>query len=359
MTRFNDVTTQFSEYVRRTKGRRMEQVGDTYLPPNLTPGQFYDLMLPLVQGTFEDSRAIMHSPDIVSAPVQITSMGTMWLGMNMEKKWYELGAPEYKIHPGMVEALAHTKLEIPGRAVQLPFPCFAVRLPHHHLRESPKAPWVRSLLVSEVHEQQLGAMRRKLCIMMIFEPNGPCDDPFEYSISSKFELDMHETNALNVSDAVATMPLGQSDDGYWPNREMTTELVALAISTALLAIGADKTLVRRGHISSVERTKRRKVVKKHGPIAAGTSRPYEIGADIKLPRRERNYGSSKSNGESGRHLTYSHVRSGHIRMQRSKRDGEWIWLPKFIKPTLVGKGLPMKPKATPRAIMRPKDEDAA
>ena len=353
MTRFNEVRTQFSEYMRRTKGRRMEQIGDTYLPPNLTPEEFYELVLPLTQGNIEDSRLPLRSANIVSPPLQMDVMGTMWLGMNMETKWYELGAPEFKIHPGMVEALAHTKLEIPGRAVQLPFPCFAIRLPRHFLRENPESPWVRSLLVTEIHERQLGEIRRKFCVMSMFEPNAECKDPFEYSISTKFELDMHETNALNVAACVAKMPLGQDDDGYWPGREMTTELVALAISTALLAIGADRTLVKPGTLSSVERSKRRKIVKRHGPAAAGSPRPFEVGSDIKLPRRERNYGSSKSSGESGRHLTYAHVRSGHIRMQRSKRDGEWIWLPKFIKPMLVGKGLPMKPKATPRAIFKP------
>ena len=362
MTRFNDVLTQFSEYARRTKGRRMEQVGATYLPPNLTPEQFYDGMLPLVQGNIAESTRGFQEGERVSVPVQTVAMGSMWLSMNMESKWYELGAPEFKIHPGMVEALAHTKLEIPGREVFLPYPVFAIRLPRHHLREHEDAPWVKSLMVGEIYERQLGAERRKFCVVTMFEPNVPTDDPFEFSITTKFELDMSDEGALNVGECVAHMPLGLYDDGYWPGREMTTELVALAISTALIGVGGDEEFIKRGSVSAVERTKRRKIIKRHGPASAGADRPFEVGADILLPRRERNYGrpeKDKEKGEkteSGRHLRYSHIRSGHIRMQRykNKETGAWMRKPKFIKPMIVGKGKPLKPKATPRKIVDPK-----
>lgn len=356
MTRFNEVLTQFAEYARFTKGRRMQQVGGTFLPPNLTPEEFYDAMLPVVQGNIEQSTSLLRSSDRTEVPVQVASMGSLWLSMNMEAKWYSLGAPEYKIHPGMVEALAHTKLEIPGREVFLPFPAFAIRLPRHHLREHEDAPWLQTMMVGEIYEQQLGALRRKFCVLMLFEPPDGAQDPFKYSITSKFELDMSETNSINVADCVARMPLGGDDGGYWPGREMTTEVVALAISTALIGVSGDHELVREGRISSVERSMRRKLVKRHGTAAGGTNKPFEVGADIKLPRRERNYGRSKSDSDSGRHLIYSHIRSGHIRMQRYKNeDGAWARRPKFIKPMVVGKGLPLKPKTTPRQIISPED----
>jgi hypothetical protein len=356
MSRFCEVLTQFSEYVKATNGKRMLQLGDHYLQPNLTPERYYDLMLPLVRGNVEQSRGMLKSHDRVSVPIQIETMGTTWLSMNMEAKWYALGAPEFKIHPGMVEALAHTKLEIPGRAVNFPFPCFAIRLPYQHLRESEGKPWVQSLLVSEIYEQQLGALRRKFCLLAVFEPPDGTEDVFEYSIMSKFELDMSGNDSVNVADCVERMPLGGTDGGYWPNREMTTELVALAISTALIAIGNDRTLVKQGAISSVDRLKRDRIIKRHGPSAAGSDRPFEVGADIKLPRRERNYGSSDKSGSepTGRELRFSHIQSGHIRMARCKDDeGNMIWKPVFIRPCIHRPDLPMRPKTTPRAVMMP------
>lgn len=334
----------------------MDQIGPSYLPPNLPPDRYYDLMLPLVRGNIEESRAALWSQDRVSAPIQVDAMGTLWLSMNMEAKWYSLGAPEYKVHPGMVEALAHTRLELPGRAVQLPFPCFAVRLPQHYLREAPGAPWIQSILVAEIYEQQLGALRRKLCLLCEFEPSDGAEDPFDSSILSKFELDMAEEGAINVRECVDRMPLGNTDEGYWPSREMTTELVALVISTALIAIGNDKSLIRQGTVSTIERMRREKTIKRHGPNSAGTIRPFEVGSDIKLPRRERNYGSGKNDTaeETGRHLSYAHIRSGHIRLARCKDDsGEIVWRPVFIHPTLVRPDLPMRPKTTPRAVMTP------
>lgn len=357
MTRFNEVLTQFAEYARFTNGRRMQQVGGSFLPPNLTPEEFYDAMLPIVQGNIERSNTFLRSADRTEAPVQVGAMGSLWLSMNMEAKWYALGAPEYKIHPGMVEALAHTKLEIPGREVFLPFPAFAIRLPRHHLREHEDAPWLQTVMVGEIYERQLGATRRKLVVLMLFEAPPGASDPFEYSITTKFELDMSEEQSINVADCVARMPLGEDDDGYWPGREMTTEVVALAISTALIGVSKDHELVRQGSISSAERIKHRKLIKRHGPSAGGCAKPFEVGADIKLPRRERNYGrSSDSGSDSGRHLIYSHIRSGHIRMQRYKTDdGEWTRRPKFIKPMVVGKGLPLRPKTTPRQIINPED----
>lgn len=360
MSRFYEAKTQFSEYVRQTNGKRMLQLGSNLLPPNLTPERYYDLMLPMVRGHIDQSRAMFRSSDRVSTPVQIQEMGTTWLTMNMEAKWYALGAPEYKIHPGMVEALAHTKLEIPGRAVQFPFPCFSVRLPHQHLRETPTSPWVESLLVSEIYEQQLGSLRRKFCMLTVFESPPGAEDPFEHSIMSKFELDMSD-DALNVRQCVERAPLGGEDGGYWPSREMTTELVALAISTALIAIGHDRSLIRQGSVSTIERLRRDKVNKRHGPHAAGSDRPFEVGADIKLPRQERNYGGGGKGEEgTGRELRFSHIQSGHIRMCRYKNDdGEWAWTPKFIRPCIHRPDLPLRPKATPRAVMNPASNQVA
>lgn len=362
MSRFCEVLTQYSDYVRKTNGKRMLQIGDSFLPPNLSPERYYDLMLPLMRENIEDSRGSLRSTDRVSVPIQVDTMGTTWLGMNIEAKWYALGAPEFKIYPGMVEALAHTKLEIPGKAVELPFPCFGIRLPFQHLREAPGRPWAESMLVSEVYEQQLGVLRRKFCLLTVFEAPRGTEDPFEYSIMSKFELDMSDDSPINVRQCVERMPLGGSDGGYWPSREMTTELVALAISTALLAIGSDRALVRQVPISSAERLKRDRIVKHHGPGSGGTDKPFEVGADIKLPRRERYYSSSGGKndaGESGRHLRYSHIQSGHIRMVRCKNEeNEWTWRPKFIRPCVHRPDLPMRPKTTPRAVMMPDQENA-
>ncbi len=350
MAQFYQYYSSFMDYVigmrhgRRSISNHTGQV----LPANLTPVSYYDQLVPGLADHWLGS-AKLDGPTAIN----VERLGKTWLSSNMEAQWYATGRPEYKVHPGMVEALAHTKLDVPVDAVKLPFPVFTVRFPKNHLREYRDAPFVRAIMVTTLNEEQLGEQRLKLVFSTNFTEDPRISDKLENHIITKVDLGvLGDSSDHTLQWYIDAMPKSNVSDGlYWPSREMTQEIVAIATAVAMIAIGADRNLVRpAARESTTDRLNRRRTEKRHGRGSAGTNYGFEVGADIRLPKVQRRYtkGNDEDSEERGR-LAWGHIRSGHIRRQVCGPKNSLRKII-FVPPAVIRPDLPLKPKGTSHSI---------
>jgi len=350
VSKFYFFYSSFMDYAIKTRKKDFRMVNpDTGrpIPSNLSPQRFYEHLIPeLGDRWYRDLAAQGHRN------LSTDRTGKTWLQATIEAQWYQTGRPEYKVHPGMVEALAHTNLDIPVTALQLPYPVFAVRLPSKHLREFRDAPFVRAILVSRITEVQFGQERNKLVFSTNFSDMAPGLDPMENNIITKVDMGAVGVETTHTIDwYLDNMPDSNITDGmYWPSREMTREIVALATAVALIGIGADRNLVRpAGAEGMSDRMARQRIERRHGRGAAGTNHGFDVGQDIKLPRMPRRYDRPDEESGEGPRLNYGHIRSGHMKMQA---HGPRRSLRKliFVAPCIVRPDLPLKPKSTPHMV---------
>ena len=301
MAKFYFYRSSFLSYAINVKHGKLLALPDSdeALPSNLSPAGYYDRMVPGLNRYWRH-KARLSGPTANSTARTAKS----WLNAQMEAQWYATGRPEYKVHPGMVEALAHTKLDIPASAINLPYPVFAVRLPVNHLREYDGAPYAQAILVSTLVENQFGEDRKKLVFSTSFTDQPGVEDQLENNIITKVDLGLvvGDPHSYSVQWYIDTMPFPDTTDGlYWPSREMTREIVATAVAVALIAIGGDRNLVRTSKEGTSDRLARRRTEKRHGRGSAGTDYGYEVGQDIRLPRlpRSRCRGRRQCGGGSG------------------------------------------------------------
>lgn len=349
MSKFYFFYSSFMDYAIKTrkKGVRMvDPVTGHAIPPNLSPRRFYENMLPELGDRWY---ALLR--DAGGPSLETDRAGKTWLQANIESQWYQIGRPEYKVHPGMVEALAHTKLDIPATALQLPYPVFAVRLPSKHLREYRGAPFVRAILVSRITEVQYGQERNKLVFSTNFSEMAPGLDPMENNIITKIDMGAVDSETIHTIDwYLDNMPHADVSDGmYWPSGDLNREIVALATAVSLIGIGADRHLVRPARENLTDRRTRERIERRHGRGSASTNHGFEVGQDIKLPKLPRSYRKSDEESGEGPRLNYGHIRSGHMKMQA---HGPRHSLRKliFVAPTIVRPDLPLKPKSTPHSV---------
>jgi len=366
------------------------------LPGSLALPEFYDA---ICKGTLH---AVSGADDMIGSSI----------GFFIERAWYMLGEPQFKVYPAILDALVNTHVEIDAAHLKLPFGTFLVRFPKGHYRERPGAPYVRSMLVTTVVEPPTlpgaggaptkhfpggtivdasaprSAWSQKLVLFACFEAqSSDIDAQFNYF---KFPLvpgkTIRETfEATKTREETDTVPASKT---YWPSRVCYDALLKIAVGTAFFGIGRDR---EEGGVVRAERLtgrERKAISRKTGEPKGGVSRPcFSVGRDLVLPSHEFpeargpvvhaaeavcaacahrhdthiERGGGCSTGlcgcaefDSGRHLTTGHIRSGHLHWYRtgSRKAEEGTYTIKWIAPTVVRPDLPLVPVRT-RAIKPP------
>jgi hypothetical protein len=128
----------------------------------------------------------------------------------------------------------------------------------------------------------------------------------------------------------------------WPTAREThrREVLALVVGAAMFAVSANSGLVKRVERASGSKNKKRK-----RKVFAPRPNTWTLGADIQLPGGRSESSPGESDGPSGE-LRFSHIRQGHLRMQRVGPRADPSYVLKYIGPTVVRPDLPLAERAT-------------
>jgi len=350
MPRFEQFRTQYATYLRggKVEGWRSFPTGGRFwLDKNMQPDDVYERLTHALYGARRPGQVMSDvrpdvKPDMKGGQTFDDAAGTTYHEILVERNWYRIGRPHYKVWPSMVDALMNTKINIGCEHLHMPFPLIEIRLPPKHYREDENAPWLRAMLVTKQREPD----GEKLLVFSQFAADKWAldhgGDEMTNSVLNKFALIPGDT----IDTELQRMPFRHSEhqEGgpYWPNRDCLMHMTALAVGVCFIAIGKDRSLVRPATLTTRERIKSKK---RHGrPSRKG----WEVGADIKLPKL-RDDRSCPGHGE-GSKLQFGHIRSGHMRWQPTGPREEPIYKLIFVPPTVVRPDLPMKPRLTPRSV---------
>lgn len=304
--------------------------------------------------------------------------------LDAERTWYACLQPEYKAWPAAVAALAATKISVPCEELRVPFPAFAVRLPAGFVQE-PGGPAIESLLVTLLRNSPAGigswsttsmdggltACSRRfasrwrnlgrdvpaiLSLSMGYHEGAPSAESFRFSVVS-----IGLERGVTIDEEFQRIEWDSRKRGtdfewrakYAPSEKLVREMLSLAVGTALMATGkCKKPLVAR---DQRPRQERRRFEREHGEEQP----TFHMGRDLVLPREEGAAPLPAGGEGSGRHLKWSHFRTGYMRNQPywkgSTRDKPTHHELIFIPPVIVGanKGLPLRPRTTPSSILEP------
>lgn len=341
-----------------------------------SPKDYYTDALSLIAKTLvnpESLRPLCPSEDVFNVHVEHKEDWPLCLAtQEAEYDWYALKRPTFKILPGLVDALAHTSIDVESERVKMPFPSFKIELPAGNtLGESCGAKGFDGLLVTTSDiinfEAIEGGQAAKL---HIFGTRRGDTDPRVYApLGYKgycratagfgtFPLTHHHSMfALPLTDESLTVQelLAKYDaqmmehDKDFSQRLVRRRVLSLVVATMLIAISDDKRLIKPEKLGVRHRLKAEKARKRGDKTAGLANKGFLVGADIKLPKDVQR-AISKPAG-TGRELDYGHIRSGHLRLQPyGKQDEKKRYKVIFIAPTIVRPDLPMKPKLTDRAV---------
>jgi len=289
-----------------------------------------------------------------------------------EYEWYRASRPVFKIFPGMVDALAHTSIDVECEHIELPFPAFKIDLPAGNLlgqAYGEKGYDGLFVTTSDIlnFENMEGGQGVKLCIFATRSDVGEDYGKVGYKGYCRIMADCgtfpfsshHSMLALPIIDQSMTVAelLAKYDeqmvqhDHDFGQRMARRRVLSLVIATMLIAISHDKRLIKPEQRGVKHRLKADRA-RKRGDKAAGLAgnKGFLIGADIKLPKDLRR-AMNEPAGTVGSSLNYGHIRSGHLRVQPyGKKCEKKTYKVIFIAPSLVRPDLPLKPKLTDRAI---------
>jgi hypothetical protein len=291
----------------------------------------------------------------------------------IECYWHSLGRPHYKVWPGVAESLAETSMQFAGEHFRPPYSCFSVMFPEgmfgvpNCLVYCP----TRDVAIShseairkfvDIHPDKLekGVTREQMLAMADLtearekasaETYGKrvLDLVFLWYDSDKTHIEyvipIHEGE--EIEERVVTIPDPNHDEmPIATNRKEQESMIRIAVGVAMLAVNKHELVAPDLNKEEIE---------KRFPLSRGKAgnaarnaqieRTYAkntgwiVGGNIDLPRRGQH--SSGGTGE-GQELRYSHVRSGHMRMQvhgpRNSLRKLIFVAPAFVRPDLpVGK----------------------
>jgi hypothetical protein len=288
-----------------------------------------------------------------------------------EYTWYSTGRPTFKIFPGMVDALAHTSIEVECEHIHLPFPSFRIELPvSNRLGEAHGEPGYDGLLVTTDDIVKFDALEGgqgvKLCVFASRRGREKHYEPLSLKLYNRI-CAAHGTLPLMNHHSLLGLPIiseqmtvkellvkydeqmTQHEESFG-SRMARRNLLGLVIATILIATSDDKRLIKPEERGLKHRLKAQRARKRGDKSAGREDIGFCVGADIKLPK-ELSKAINQPAGGEGRSLNYGHIRSGHLRVQPYGKKGEdKRYKVIFLAPALVRPDLPMKPKLTDRAI---------
>lgn len=303
-----------------------------------------------------------------------------------EYRWYQLGQPRYRVYENMALALAKISIDIDAGHLRLPFPVISIEVPKNCLREHDDAPYLRGMLISYkkrnepdkgspetlirynnsgrdtiTHHSELPEDTNDVMTVdfdfgdeMITDPLTNVRGPNACKPFVVFDIDPGKT----IAERFDLMPqIPPPDDGYMPSPDFQKACLRIAVGVAFFAIHDHEVIERYLPKSFVERKVRANASKSKKQLQRlqskiknmGLAHTFDVGRELVIPSRRDASDHAPSNGDTGRHLRWSHVRSGHMAWQPyGPRDNPKYKL--IFRPfTVVRPDLPMKPQ-TPHAV---------
>ncbi len=297
---------------------------------------------------------------------------TTALGYNQYTSWVhleELGRPYLKIHPEMAGMMCRTSLDIPSKHLKMPFGAFEIRLPTNNnpLVDDPEHP-LRSMVVADqaavVHlkgPQDLidgkGERRRVVYLFMDFGESATVDVGSRSVTSPIYQflnlwLQDDQPLSQSLDQAISkSMPA----QGYTPSTQLLRAATSLAIASTFFLARQHTMIFPDIHPRFKQRWER--AVKTNDKreldqIEANNKKLHHFGwslrsREIELPPPKYQTAEAGSSAESrGRafDLQFSHIRSGHLRLQPyGPQYAPTHYDVLFIAPTAVRPDLPPRP----------------
>jgi hypothetical protein len=273
------------------------------------------------------------------------------------KEWYRNGKPYVKIYPQMAAKLAKTSLDIPGNLLKMPFPSFEIRLPktNNPFAASSTTREARSIFVLRDNWRFRLNSAKEFDQLAIWVDYGDSED----ERLSNGEIYHQPTFAyVHIKlDTECTIAEGreQSYDSSFvvsdkhPTREELDALLSLTVSTAFFLAGQHQTVCPDIPTKLVEKLRKAQSDGDQGAVSEIMKKArksgmggYTLGREVELPRQQIEWSGDATHSFAQR---FSHVRSGHLRMQAIGPRGSNQHKVIFIEPTAVRPDLPMKPSS--------------
>lgn len=302
--------------------------------------------------------------------------------VSVEASWETDGHRSYyKIHPGIARMLCHTSIDIPVEAMQPTYPTFNVQLPAD---DCPLPIHNGTVLVTIQTRLDLQRMREEviqrksesgmeLCrsidanllrwenrnghrvfamVVLVFQT--PDDKRADVISTTTFYLLEGKTVGQSLDKFNEfTRQQGYDDQSNLPDADLR-RLVAIVCAVCCFASGQTDLLApdlkveppaprqkRHGRaVEALERMEAEQAERKRLK-ALERCRGWHVGREIELPRWHHT-GDGEGESREGHALSYSHIRSGHLRMQACgpKLQERRVV---FIRPTIIRPDLPASP----------------
>ncbi len=293
-----------------------------------------------------------------------------------EREWHSLGRPYFKVHGQVAEWLASTQMNFSADHFSVPFDTFSVMLPESYgpagnfivyaSKEMPDS--AAQIRLYEKYANTDDPHGRAFCrgvANQIKEDSASADRLESQYGKGKLQLcfSWHDLDGgvvhahivvyekTTLEEALALVDecdpgenLGISESLHWEHRR---PMVRLAIGVAMFAVNKHELVAPDVNIEQLRsrfpggRSRGSQLLAQQA-IARELKkcRGWTIGQEINLPRPEY-LRRDDAHGE-GASLEFSHVRSGHMRMQPHGPANSLRKLI-FVAPTVVRKDLPMQP----------------
>jgi hypothetical protein len=289
--------------------------------------------------------------------------GWGYLVARAESLWYQLGQPYYKIYPGMVEQLRHVSLDVDNSLLQMPFPVFAVRISENHQIDAAGATGmlVKHVSLSSAELEQCRDTYERATLkeakaagftgglMLMFETWSRYVQRPGHPVSAG---GLRLVRTYFLAGETLEAALSRSAEGWRDSKRKSIGLSTSAEESAESVVRFSRLAMAAALLGTSQHNlvlpdlTRKQQVKHDRAIAGGDVKRaarlakkatgWTLGRDIKLPRFAKD--SCDDEVGTGRKLTYSHVRSGHMRMQAygagmSKRKLIYV-APIWVRPDL-------------------------
>lgn len=312
--------------------------------------------------------------DEVSAAASINQIG-------VESVWErDCGRAYYKVYPGIARMLCHTSIDVPVDYIQPPYHAFNICLP---AEDCPLPIHNGTVLVAVQHRSVLQEVVSSISDDLLHAERVVCDEAQSqivrwerkrgFIVESLVVL-LYQTAEDADKDVVSSTVFYLLKDktiresleqfrSYWPEADAIIKGVALeqlmAIIFGVCCFASGQTEMIMPDLPDEPQVTR---AKRHGKAAEALAqmeaekaaqkrqraiercRGFLVGREIELPRWHQT-ATTEGEGEGTSHaLEYSHLRSGHLRLQAcgpKLQERKLI----FVKPVMVRPDLPASPYA--------------
>lgn len=266
-----------------------------------------------------------------------------------ERGYEALKRPSYQVDGKLCAALQETRLDLDPRHLQFPHAAFALELPLEGpgvIQDEGSGRCLMAILIASVTRRSRGQAVGYKCEIPVNESawntvivqrweEEDALDPAWFLIKQEDGFTVAEAVERACSRPFRETVYSEDDGGVRASQDTLRRMARLAIGASLFAVGANTKFCTRVPEPRAKRKRREKAQKKGQPVSLDDVevQRWKLGHTINLPRGSQGRGGDGS--EEGRELKFSHLRQGHLRMQRVGSKGEYKYVLRYIKPTIV------------------------